>query len=198
MYFNKSYVEVYLINPGSCASTCKNNFNFKPMANSFRKAQFHEVSRIWEIVRQAIQRRKADGSKQWQDGYPNEEIIQNDVANGAGFVLLEDDTIVGYCAILINDEPAYAGIQGSWLTNGDFVVFHRLAIADTHIGRGLAKKMFQYIEEFAIANNIGSVKADTNFDNPAMLNTFDKMGYTYCGEVFFRGSARRAYEKVVG
>jgi hypothetical protein len=38
---------------------------------------------------------------------------------------------------------------------------------------------------------------DTNFDNLPMLNIFEKLGYTYCGEVYFRGSARRAYEKVL-
>ena len=40
-----------------------------------------------------------------------------------------------------------------------------------------------------------SIKADTNFDNAGMLRVFEKLGYTYCGEVYFRGAARRAYEK---
>ncbi len=38
---------------------------------------------------------------------------------------------------------------------------------------------------------------DTNFDNTPMLRILEKLGYTYCGEVYFRGSARRAYEKVL-
>jgi hypothetical protein len=28
-----------------------------------------------DILQQAIARRKADGSNQWQDGYPNPEVI---------------------------------------------------------------------------------------------------------------------------
>jgi GNAT superfamily N-acetyltransferase len=163
----------------------------------FRQAQSHEVPSIWEILQQAIRRRKADGSKQWQDGYPNPEAIESDIAKGAGFVLVDGSTIAGYCALFINDEPAYKDIEGQWLTTGDFVVFHRLAVAETHVGKGLAKKIFECIEQFARNNNIGSIKADTNFDNPAMLHTFTKMGYTYCGEVYFRGSARKAYEKVL-
>lgn len=167
------------------------------MTYHFRKATTSEIPQIWIILQQAIARRKKDGSNQWQDGYPNPEVIKNDIDENAGFVLTEGDTIIGYTALLINDEPAYEKIEGKWLTNGDFIVFHRVAISETHLGKGLAKKLMNFIEEFAITNNINSVKADTNFDNFAMMTIFEKMGYSYCGEVHFRGSARKAYEKVI-
>jgi len=84
-----------------------------------------DASAIWAILSAAIQHRKTEGSNQWQDGYPNEQVIANDIAKGYGYVLVEDDEIVGYCALLINDEPEYARIKGKWLTSGDFVVLHR-------------------------------------------------------------------------
>jgi GNAT superfamily N-acetyltransferase len=167
------------------------------MTYHFRKATTSEIPQIWIILQRAIARRKKDGSNQWQDGYPNPEVIKNDIDKNAGFVLTEGDTIIGYSALLINDEPAYEKIEGKWLTNGDFIVFHRVAISETHLGKGLAKKLLGFIEEFAISNNINSVKADTNFDNFTMMTIFEKMGYSYCGEVHFRGSARKAYEKVI-
>lgn len=167
------------------------------MSYEFRKATLQDAEQVWNILKSAIARRKADGSEQWQDGYPNMQVAESDIQKGVGYVLTDGETIQGYTAILINDEPAYAGIKGNWLTNDDFVVFHRVAIAEEYIGKGLAKKMLQFIETFAIANNIYSIKADTNFDNTAMLKTFDKMGYAYCGEVWFRGNPRRAYEKVL-
>lgn len=46
-------------------------------------------------------------------------------------------------------------------------------------------------------NNIYSIKADSNFDNPAMINLFEKTGYKYCDEVYFRGSPKKAFEKVL-
>lgn len=72
-----------------------------------RKAMTNEVPFIWEILKQAIARRKKDGSNQWQDGYPNPAVIENDIAKGGGFVLVDGKTIVGYAAVLINDEPEY-------------------------------------------------------------------------------------------
>ncbi|MDD5148944.1 MAG: GNAT family N-acetyltransferase [Flavobacterium sp.] len=163
----------------------------------FRKAEISEISQIWNILQQAIVRRKADGSNQWQDGYPNPEVVQNDIKKGEGYVLTDRKTIVGYCAVVVNNEPAYKKIEGKWLTNDDFIVFHRLAISEKYLGKGLAKMIFKFIEDFAITNNILSVKADTNYDNIAMLKIFEKSGYTYCGEVYFRGSPRKAFEKVL-
>ena len=167
------------------------------MAYAFRRALMTDQSRIWEILQQAILRRKEDGSKQWQDGYPNPEVVQKDIAAGIGFVLTAGDTVVGYTAVLINDEPAYAGIEGKWLTNEDFVVIHRVAISQDHLGKGLSGIILQFVEDYAVSNQVYSIKADTNFDNPAMMKIFEKRGYVYCGEVYFRGSPRRAYEKVL-
>lgn len=167
------------------------------MEYKFRKATITDLTLIWEILQQAIKRRKEDGSDQWQDGYPNVIVVENDIARGAGFVLIDGNTIAGYCAVLINDEPEYENIEGEWLTHGDFVVIHRVAIAKQYLGKGLAKKIMACIEAYATSNHIYSIKADTNFDNFAMMKIFDKLGYIYCGEVYFRNSARRAYEKVL-
>ena len=111
--------------------------------------------------------------------------------------MVDGETIIGYSAVLINDEPAYEKIEGNWLTNDDFVVIHRVAISEKYLGKGLAKMIIRYIEDFALSNNIYSIKADTNFDNIAMIKIFENLGYTYCGEVYFRGSSRKAYEKVL-
>lgn len=167
------------------------------MEYQFRKAEIAEIPQIWDILQSAIRRRKEDGSDQWQDGYPNPEVVKNDIGKNAGFVLTDGETIVGYSAILINDEPEYAKIEGKWLTNDDFVVFHRVAISEKYLGKGLAQIMMGFIEDFARNNNVYSVKADTNFDNFAMMKIFEKLGYTFCGHVYFRGGQRKAYEKVL-
>jgi RimJ/RimL family protein N-acetyltransferase len=163
----------------------------------FRKAVPADLDTIWEILQQAIERRRLDGSNQWQDGYPNPAVVRKDIENGYGFVLTDKETIVGYCAILVNDEPEYANIKGKWLTNEDFVVYHRVAIAGNQLGKGLAQEMLRSIEKYALSLGIRSLKADTNFDNAGMLRIFEKMGYVYCGEVTFRGSPRKAFEKVL-
>lgn len=167
------------------------------MKHHFRKATHTEITPIWTILQQAIMRRKKDGSKQWQDGYPNLEVVKNDIEKEQGFVLLQGEEIIGYAAILINDEPAYDALEGNWVNTDNFVVLHRLALSEHQLGKGLAKKIMEYAADFALQNKIYNIKADTNFDNIAMIKIFENTGYTFCGEVFFRGSPRKAYQKVL-
>ncbi|MFD2144339.1 GNAT family N-acetyltransferase [Mucilaginibacter antarcticus] len=110
------------------------------MTYTFRKAELSDIMPIWDILQSAIQRRKNDGSEQWQDGYPNKEIITTDIERGEGFVLLDDEMVIGYTAIIANNEPAYDDIKSEWLTSGDYVVVHRVALSENYLGKGLAKK----------------------------------------------------------
>ena len=162
-----------------------------------RKAQIPEAEIIWQILQQAIERRRKDGSNQWQDGYPNQEVVKTDISLGKGYVLEIDNAIAAYAALVFNDEPAYYEIIGDWLTNDDFLVIHRVAVSDDFLGKGIAVLLFQKLEDFAMENQVFSIKVDTNFDNLAMLHILEKLDYQYCGEVYFRGSARKAFEKVL-
>ena len=164
---------------------------------NFRQATPDDSREIWQILQQAILRRKNDGSRQWQDGYPNTGTVQSDIEHRIGYVLTENDEVAAYAAVIFNDEPAYEAIEGKWLSEGDFNVVHRVAVCDKAAGKGFATEIFRRIEEFSRKNGILSIKVDTNFDNAAMLRILEKLGYKYCGEVYFRGSARKAFEKVL-
>lgn len=164
---------------------------------NLRKATHAEVPAIWTILQAAIAQRRQDGSKQWQDGYPNEQTIQDDIDKGYAYVLIEDDQLIAYAAIIFDIEPAYETIEGKWLSDGDYVVVHRVATAPAIKGKGIATQLFRLIEEVALQHQVNSIKVDTNFDNIPMLKILDRLGYTYCGEVYFRGSARKAFEKIL-
>jgi RimJ/RimL family protein N-acetyltransferase len=167
------------------------------MEYQFRQANYSEASQIWQILKDAIKRRKEDGSNQWQDGYPNMEVVKIDIEKKIGFVFTQNDTIIGYSAVIINDEPDYINIEGKWLSDQDFIVYHRVAISEEFLAKGMAKKMMKLIEQYALSKNIYSIKADTNHDNIPMMKIFKKLGYSFCGIVYIRQSPRRAYEKVL-
>lgn len=158
-------------------------------------AQPHHSSLIWEMLQQAIERRKNEGSLQWQDGYPNLATVHHDIFKGYGHLLCAQNIPLVYGALIWNDEPAYEKIKGNWLSNEKFLVVHRVAVANQALGKGFVVRFFEELENFVKANHVYSIKVDTNFDNGAMLHILDKLGYTYCGEVILRGGARRAYEK---
>jgi RimJ/RimL family protein N-acetyltransferase len=162
-----------------------------------KKAHFSDSVAIWEILQQAIEQRRLDGSEQWQKGYPNEQSVYEDITKGYGYVLTENDVTIAYAAIIFDIEPAYNDIIGKWLTNGDYVVVHRVATSNAVKGRGVATELFRLIEDLAVEHQVFSIKIDTNFDNVPMLKILKRLDYSYCGEVFFHGAARQAFEKVL-
>ncbi|MFT3910979.1 MAG: GNAT family N-acetyltransferase [Ferruginibacter sp.] len=162
-----------------------------------RKADLSEITVIWEILQQAIEQRRQDGSDQWQNGYPNEQTVYNDITNGYGYVVTDNNIIIAYAAIIFAVEPAYNEIKGKWLTNGDYVVVHRIATSNSVKGQGVATKLFKLIEDLAIEHHIFSIKVDTNFDNVPMLKILERLDYIYCGEILFSGAPRKAFEKVL-
>jgi GNAT superfamily N-acetyltransferase len=162
-----------------------------------RKAIQSELTIIWEILQFAIEQRRLDGSKQWQDGYPNPGSIQNDLDKGYAYVLEENGLVLVYAAIMFEKEPAYEEIDGKWLTDGEYVVLHRVAASPLAKGKGVATKLFQMVEALCLEKKIYSIKVDTNFDNQPMLKIMDKLGYTYCGEVIVNNGIRKAFEKVL-
>jgi len=167
------------------------------MHYQIRRAVPADTDPIWMVIQAGIARRKKDGSTQWQDGYPNPDVIKADIEKGVGFVMTDGEKIIGYIVILINDEPAYADIEGQWLSNGDFVALHRISLAEGYAGIGLSGKLLQFAEDYAKARNIFSIKSDTNEDNHAMARMFEKLGYVYCGTVFVNNGIRRGYEKSI-
>ncbi|UWX61971.1 GNAT family N-acetyltransferase [Chryseobacterium oranimense] len=162
-----------------------------------RKAEIEDRDIIWGIIRQSIERRKQDGSTQWQNGYPNLGTVESDIAKGFGYVLTVDGEIAVYAALILNDEPAYSTIEGAWLSDGEFVVVHRVAVDEKFAGKGMVKKLFDHIEDFTKSHGIQSIKVDTNYDNLAMLKILESKGYSYCGEVLLAGGMRKAFEKII-
>ncbi len=162
-----------------------------------RKATISDKETVWEILQQAIAQRKRDGSDQWQHGYPNAETVQDDIENDYAYVLVDQQEILAYAALIFGEEPAYQEIKGKWLSEGDYAVVHRVATSDASKGKGVATHFFKMIEDLCKEKNVPSIKVDTNFDNVPMMKILDKLGYSYCGEIFFIGAFRRAYEKVL-
>ena len=162
-----------------------------------RHANELELPIIWEIIQDSIEQRRLEGSLQWQDGYPNYDSIKSDFEKNQAFVLCNTEKIIAYAAIIFDIEPAYTAIEGQWLTNQEYVVIHRVAVSKDMKRKGIAKKLFELIEPLALSHKVFSIKVDTNFDNIPMLKILKALDYQYCGEVFFRGSARMAFEKVL-
>lgn len=163
----------------------------------FRKAEKADLPAIGKILREAVESMLAEGKQQWDENYPNEQHAADDIANGVGYVMECNGEVVGYTAVVTTGEPAYASIEGQWLSDGDYVVVHRMAVSRNVKGKGIGKAMMRAVECHARSLGITSFRIDTNFDNTAMLAMLSKLGFSYCGEIQYEHGSRKAFEKIL-
>lgn len=163
----------------------------------FRKSAESDVSKIISIIKQAQANFKAQGIDQWQNGYPNEEVIMHDIQKEESYVLVKDDEVLATIAISFNKEKSYMNIiEGEWLTDGDYGVIHRIAVNNNYKGLGLSHKLLKYTEEICLESGIHSIKLDTHEDNTPMRSLLKKNGFEYCGIIYLESGGKRvAYEK---
>jgi len=104
-------------------------------------------------------------------------------------------TIIAYGALFFDGEPSYATIRGAWTTAGDYVVLHRLAVADGEKCRGAATEFLRRTASLARRRGTPAFRVDTNFDNRPMLHLMEKEHFVYCGKIRCRNGERLAFEK---
>ena len=166
---------------------------------TFRKTTAEDIDRVMEIIAQGKAYLKASGVDQWQDDYPDEEVIKQDVVDGYGYVLEREGSVVGTVALSFDGEPWYDNIyDGKWLTNGDFLVIHRLAVSDDVRGTDAASVIMKQAEELCVFRDVKSIKIDTHEDNVIMQKFIKKNGFEYCGMVILGSEGERlCYELVL-
>ena len=166
-----------------------------------RLAERADLPRIMEIVRQAQEYFRSAGIDQWQNHYPNEAVILEDIAFGESFVLEEEGQVVGTFMASFRPEPTYEKIyDGRWLTDQPCAVIHRVAMDNRVKGRGYGCAVVQFMVDRCLAQEppVCSLRGDTHEDNKSMQRLFAKNGYQHCGTIFLAdGSKRLAFEKVL-
>ncbi len=156
-------------------------------------ADIAAIMRVFDQARAAI---AALGIDQWQDGYPTEAHIGDDIEKAYGFVLCVGGCVQGYFAMIPDGEPTYDKIyEGKWITNGAYMTVHRVAMSDAMRGRGGAAEAMKYAVGRALRVGMESVRIDTHHGNVRMRKFLEKQGFLPCGTIFLAsGATRLAYE----
>lgn len=165
----------------------------------FRKSVKSDTKEIMNIIKEAQSYFKEKKINQWQDGYPNEESIINDIEGGESYVLLVDNRIIATAYLSFKGESDYDVIyEGEWIGKGDYAVVHRVAVLNEMKGHGVAGELFKNIEGVCLENNINNIKIDTHRENKSMQRFLNKNGFEYCGIVYLKDGAERiAFEKIL-
>lgn len=153
---------------------------------------------ILPIIAGAKAQLKQAGSSQWQSGYPNALTIHHDVKQATAYVLIVDQQVAGYAAVIVGVEPTYAKIVGAWQNNEQpYATIHRMAISTQHRGQHLAKFFLSNLVSIHRTQGVVNYRIDTFKANAVMQHIATSNGFIYRGEIHVVDpidSARLAYE----
>ena len=151
----------------------------------FRRATVDDLDALVNLYGAAAQDMFRQGIDQWDEYYPDREILAEDVESGDMTLGFLDGQLA--CAYVVNREydPEYE--LGAWEhTEGDFCVLHRLCVNPQLQGRDLARQAMARMEKTALEQGFDSVRLDVFSQNLHAQRLYEKLGYRRTGEVRFR------------
>ena len=166
----------------------------------FQQAILSQLPHIMEIISEAQAYLRANNIPQWQDGYPNSEVIRADIEGGDSYVITDKQgQVVATAALKFGGDPNYMQIyEGTWKSSGDYGALHRIAICDSYKGQGVAGQIIDALIQICLERRIFSIRVDTHQENLSMQRMLKKHGFAYCGQIFLAdGSPRIAFEKIL-
>jgi len=167
----------------------------------FRLAKEADFPEIMEMIREAQAALRRDQVPQWQNGYPTEEIIREDIRKGENYVCEENGRLVGTMVLSFAGESTYQTIyDGQWMTEGEsYGVIHRLAVSEQRKRMGVAKFMLVQAFQKCQKRKVKSLRIDTHEKNRAMRSWLEKNQFHFCGKIFLasQGDPRVAYEQMI-
>ncbi len=149
-----------------------------------RKATTRDIDAILDITRACAKHMISQNILQWNAHYPNRDAFNKDLDRQELYVLDIEDTIIGCIVISTLMDGEYIPIK--WLTlNSNNIYIHRLAVHPDHQGKGFAKQMMTYAEDFGKKNTYKSVRLDTFSQNKKNQHLYESRGYKKLGQIFF-------------
>ncbi len=156
-----------------------------------RKTYKEDLNVVMNAIDTARQLMRENGNlTQWTNGYPSSELMLESINKGVNYLIINENEVVATFDFIIDEDPNYAMIEGSWINDDAYGVVHRLA------SNGKAKGVAQFCFEWCF-NQFPNIRVDTHEDNIAMQKVLIKLDYQKCGIIYVAdGTPRLAFQKV--
>ncbi|MEX1375964.1 MAG: GNAT family N-acetyltransferase [Eubacteriales bacterium] len=150
---------------------------------NIRKANEEDMMQISQIRPEVYKKMMEMGLEQWDDNYPTDGILLEDIKKGEMLVALIEDEIAGYVTVNEEQPAEYDDIEFQFSPK---LCVHRLSVNPKYARRGVAMNIMEYIHSHYKEQNYKSICLDTSDANKAALGLYSKLGYTIRGYVNFK------------
>ena len=129
---------------------------------------------------------RENGIDQWDEDYPNYEVIMQDLQTQTLFAYRENNEILGIVVLNETQDEEYTQINWSTCETARNMIVHRLAVKPSQQRRGIARQLMDYAETWARNNLYDAVRLDTFSQNPRNQRFYSNRGYTDLGPIYLK------------
>jgi len=152
---------------------------------SFCKANEGDLDSVFQVFVSAIEEMNRNNIPQWDELYPDREILKEDISKNQLYLGMTDGDIA--CVYVVNSECDSEYENGDWqCPDASFCVIHRLCVNPKFQKRSIGKITVRHIEAELIKQGVETIRLDAFTLNPYALRMYDKLGYVKVGYVDWR------------
>jgi len=162
----------------------------------FILAQKEDLDNVLAMFTDAINEMNRNGIYQWDNRYPDRNLLKEDIIKKQLFISLYDGTVVS--AYVLNQECDKQYANGTWeYPNSTYYVIHRLCINPTFQNKGIGTLTMLHIENEIRKMGIETIRLDVFTLNPYAVKMYEKIGYIKVGLAHWRKGKFYLMEKKV-
>ena len=163
-----------------------------------RKAEISDLENIMKMYKSCVAGMIANGIDQWDESYPNTEVIMRDLIAQTYFVAIENEIIIAGINIDQNQDDTYLALDGKDKKN-QFLVVHRLAVKVEFWNDGIGKSLMLFTENLVIEKGLNSIRLDTYSGNPKAMEFYRRLGYSELGTIDLKPNKDKyhCFEKII-
>ncbi len=164
---------------------------------SIRKATLDHVETVFGILLTGKKSLADAGVDQWQNDYPNRDIIRQDIELGDCFIMFHDSDPVATFVFTKERDEAYDQ-SGVYTDVSEYCSLHRVAVLPNCKGLGVGGDIVSFCTAECRKAGILALFCDTHEHNSSMRRMLEKNGFVDKGAIsLLDGSPRVAYELMV-
>lgn len=155
------------------------------MQVEYRTGCLEDLEEIWNLVQSAVNRMIQQNILQWDEIYPDEEVLRQDIEKKQLYVGTYDGQIA--VIYVLNQECEAEYKNGKWkYEDKPFCVVHRLCVNPMFQNKGIGRAAMLHIEKEVAATGIFAIRLDAFTENPFALKLYDSLGYSRVGYADWR------------
>jgi len=121
---------------------------------------------------------------QWNEHYPSKEAFEKDIQRGQLYKLVADEKIIGIIVLSDIKDEEYEDIKWTG-ENGTHLYIHRLAVHPEHQGKGCARTLMDFADDFGKEQGYSWMRLDTFSQNQRNQKFYLARGFKRVGSIYF-------------